>query len=139
MPSTLSTVTFIFGWFSFFISISSTISLIVLIETKSRKDLGGYKNFLRIYSLYAFCFAMIDWLVQPAILQDINGYGYAFYSENRMFDLGYTLAHFIQSTVFSMGRTFIVIFQFYTVDVSSPVHLFFLLTSSIAMFRVVSE
>ncbi|EGT59076.1 hypothetical protein CAEBREN_31949 [Caenorhabditis brenneri] len=39
---------------------------------------------------------MVDWLVQPVVIQDVHGYGYAFYSENRMFDLGYGWAHFVQ-------------------------------------------
>ncbi|KAF1753892.1 hypothetical protein GCK72_020449 [Caenorhabditis remanei] len=90
MSSTLSNITHILGWFSFFTAIWATITLFILIEKKSPKEFGGYKNFLRIYCFYAFAFSIIDWLNQPAIVIDIHGFGYAFYSENRLFDLGYT-------------------------------------------------
>lgn len=95
--STWSTVTHIFGWFSFFTAIWATITLFVLIEKKSRKEFGGYKNFLRVYCFYAFIFSTIDWVVQPYAVMDINGLGYVFYSENRLFDLGYSLSHLLQS------------------------------------------
>ncbi|CBX53328.1 Seven TM Receptor [Caenorhabditis elegans] len=94
--STWSTVTHIFGWFSFFTAIWATITLFVLIEKKSRKEFGGYKNFLRVYCFYAFIFSTIDWVVQPYAVMDINGLGYVFYSENRLFDLGYSLSHLLQ-------------------------------------------
>ncbi|EGT57644.1 hypothetical protein CAEBREN_32731 [Caenorhabditis brenneri] len=94
--STWSTVTHIFGWFSFFIAIWATLTLFVLIEKKSRKEYGGYKNFLRIYCGYAFMFSVVDWLVQPYAVMDVNGSGYVFYSENRLFDLGYTVGHVVQ-------------------------------------------
>ena len=97
MPSTSSNITHILGWFSFFTAIWATISLFILIEKKSPKEFGGYKNFLRIYCFYAFAFSIIDWLAQPAVAIDIHGFGYAFYSENRLFDLGYTGGLAVQS------------------------------------------
>ncbi|EFO95270.1 hypothetical protein CRE_09405 [Caenorhabditis remanei] len=97
MPqSTWSTITHLFGWFSFLIAIWATITLFVLIEKKSRKEFGGYKNFLRIYCCYAFIFCVVDWLVQPYTVVDIYGVGYVFYSENRLFDMGYSVTHFVQ-------------------------------------------
>ncbi|KAF1753850.1 hypothetical protein GCK72_020407 [Caenorhabditis remanei] len=97
MPqSTWSTITHLFGWFSFLIAIWATITLFVLIEKKSRKEFGGYKNFLRIYCCYAFLFCVVDWLVQPYAVVDIYGIGYVFYSENRLFDMGYSVTHLLQ-------------------------------------------
>uniref|UniRef100_A0A1I7UWG5 Prolipoprotein signal peptidase n=1 Tax=Caenorhabditis tropicalis TaxID=1561998 RepID=A0A1I7UWG5_9PELO len=97
MYSSLSNITHIFGWFSFFTAIWATITLFVLIEKRSLKGFGGYKNFLRIYCGYAFGFGLIDWLNQGCILVDLNGWGYVFYPENRLFDLGYSIGHWLQS------------------------------------------
>ncbi|CAO4381040.1 unnamed protein product [Caenorhabditis nigoni] len=95
MHSTLSNITHIFGWFSFFTALWSTITLFILVERKSPEAFGGYKNFLRIYCFYAFIFSIIDWLAQPSVLVDIHGFGYVFYSENRLFDLGFYAGHFV--------------------------------------------
>ncbi|CAP25458.1 Protein CBG04823 [Caenorhabditis briggsae] len=95
MHSALSNITHIFGWFSFFTALWSTVTLFILVERKSPEAFSGYKNFLRIYCFYAFIFSIIDWLAQPSALVDIHGFGYVFYSENRLFDLGVYAGHFV--------------------------------------------
>ncbi|CAL2046145.1 unnamed protein product [Caenorhabditis brenneri] len=96
MSSILSNITHVFGLFSFFTGIWSTVTLFILIEKKSPEGFGGYKNFLRIYCFYAFVFSIVDWLSQPSCLIDIHGFGYVFFSENRMFDMGYSGSLLVQ-------------------------------------------